>query len=98
MWIKDYGFDGFRFDLMGILDTKTMNDLAKECQAIDSSVMIYGEGWNMPAIMPDEKKAMIANHNQMPAIAHFNDRFSRGIKGSPFETELYLYRLWIRLY
>lgn len=88
MWIKDYGFDGFRFDLMGILDITTMNEIVTECQAIDSSVMVYGEGWNMPAIMPEDEKAMMFNNDKMPKIAHFNDRFSRGIKGSPFETEL----------
>lgn len=88
MWVKEYGFDGFRFDLMGILDTETMNQLTDECQAIDSSVMVYGEGWNMPSIMPEEAKAMMFNNEKMPKIAHFNDRFGRGIKGSPFETEM----------
>lgn len=88
MWIKEYGFDGFRFDLMGILDTETMNTVVTECQAIDPSVMVYGEGWNMPSLMPEEKKAMMFNNEKMPRIAHFNDRFGRGIKGSPFEYEL----------
>lgn len=88
MWIRDYGFDGFRFDLMGILDIDTMNQLTEECQAIDSSVMVYGEGWNMPTLMDDELKAMMFNNEKMPKIAHFNDQFGRGIKGSPFETEM----------
>lgn len=88
MWIRDYGFDGFRFDLMGIIDIETMNQIVEECQAIDSSVMIYGEGWNMPTLMDDELKAMMFNNEKMPKIAHFNDRFGRGIKGSPFETEM----------
>ncbi|MDB8566191.1 type I pullulanase [Turicibacter sanguinis] len=88
MWVRDYGFDGFRFDLMGILDIETMNQLTEECQAIDASVMVYGEGWNMPTLMDDELKAMMFNNDKMPNIAHFNDRFGRGIKGSPFETEL----------
>lgn len=88
MWIRDYGFDGFRFDLMGILDIDTMNQIVDECQAIDSSVMVYGEGWNMPTLMDDELKAMMFNNDKMPKIAHFNDRFGRGIKGSPFETEM----------
>ncbi len=88
MWVKEYGFDGFRFDLMGILDTETMNTVVTECQAIDPSVMVYGEGWNMPSLMPEEKKAMMFNNEKMPRIAHFNDRFGRGIKGSPFEDEL----------
>lgn len=88
MWIRDYGFDGFRFDLMGILDIETMNQLVDECQAIDSSVMVYGEGWNMPTLMDDDLKAMMFNNEKMPKIAHFNDRFGREIKGSPFETEM----------
>ncbi|MGL4337036.1 MAG: type I pullulanase [Turicibacter sp.] len=88
MWVRDYGYDGFRFDLMGILDVDTMNELTDVCQDIDSSVMVYGEGWNMPSIMPEEAKAMMYNNKKMPKIAHFNDQYGRGIKGSPFETEM----------
>jgi len=88
MWIQNYGVDGFRFDLMGILDIETMNLIATECQALDASVMIYGEGWNMPSLTPDSLKATIENHEKMPTVAHFNDQFRRSIKGSPFETEL----------
>ncbi|HAX72024.1 MAG TPA: type I pullulanase [Firmicutes bacterium] len=88
MWVSDYGFDGFRFDLMGILDIETMNELTEACLAIDSSVMVYGEGWNMPTLMDDELKAMMFNNKKMPNIAHFNDQFGRGIKGSPFEHEM----------
>ena len=88
MWVRDYGVDGFRFDLMGILDTETMNLITKECQSIDSSVMVYGEGWNMPTLMEDHLKATMDNHHKMPNIGHFNDQFGRSVKGSPFETEL----------
>jgi len=88
MWVRDYGVDGFRFDLMGILDIETMNQVTKECQTLDPSVMIYGEGWNMPTLMADDLKATMENHSKLPAIAHFNDQFSRSVKGSPFETEL----------
>ncbi len=88
MWVRDYGFDGFRFDLMGILDVHTMNTLTSACQAIDSSVMVYGEGWNMPTLMAEDLKATMFNHAAMPHVAHFNDQYGRGIKGSPFEDEM----------
>ena len=29
-WLTEYNVDGFRFDLMGILDVETMNELEKE--------------------------------------------------------------------
>ena len=88
MWIEEYGFDGFRFDLMGILDLETMNRVAKECQKIDPNVMIYGEGWDMPTLMADDLKAMQDNSHQMPQVAHFNDRFRETIKGSTMEDEI----------
>ena len=88
MWVRDYGFDGFRFDLMGIVDVKTMNTLTDVCQAIDSSVMVYGEGWNMPTLLPEACRSTMFNYELMPKVAYFNDQFGRGLKGSPFEDEM----------
>ena len=44
-WIKEYHIDGFRFDLMGIHDIETMNEIRKAVSAGDPSIIIYGEGW-----------------------------------------------------
>ncbi len=82
MWIEDYGFDGFRFDLMGILDIDTMNAIAEQTLAIDPNAMIYGEGWNMPTFLEDDRKATMMNHAKMPNIAHFSDIFRDKIKGA----------------
>ncbi len=46
-WIDEYGIDGFRFDLMGILDVDTLNAVARLAKAKDPSFILYGEGWNM---------------------------------------------------
>ena len=67
-WHKVYGIDGFRFDLMGNLDVKTMNAI----RAALSDVVMYGEGWNMGASIPDSDKADQANEKQMPTIGTFN--------------------------
>ena len=67
-WHNVYGVDGFRFDLMGNLDVKTMQAIRA---ALPDCVM-YGEGWNMGASIPDSDKADQANEKQMPTIGSFN--------------------------
>ncbi|OOB77820.1 MAG: type I pullulanase [Epulopiscium sp. Nuni2H_MBin003] len=79
-WINIYGVDGFRFDLMGIIDIDTMNELRAKCDAIDSNILIYGEGWNMPSTLSEEKRASMYNQLKFPSIGHFNDRFRDNIK------------------
>ncbi len=45
-WAEEYDVDGFRFDLMGLIDIKTMTEITNEVKAeIDPSIMIYGEPW-----------------------------------------------------
>ncbi|MCI3007454.1 hypothetical protein FBD77_04845 [Clostridium butyricum] len=44
-WAKEYHIDGFRFDLMGLHDIETMHIIRKELDAIDPSILMYGEGW-----------------------------------------------------
>ena len=44
-WAKNYDIDGFRFDLMALLDSNTMNKLRAELTSIDPRIIMYGEGW-----------------------------------------------------
>nr|WP_318507948.1 type I pullulanase [Bacillus sp. T3] len=46
-WMKEYHVDGFRFDLMGILDIETMNLVRKTVDEIDETALIIGEGWDL---------------------------------------------------
>ena len=83
-WIKEYHIDGFRFDLMGIHDVETMNEIRKAVDAIDPSIYIYGEGW--AAQSPQyaaERLAMKANIYKMPGIAAFSDELRDALRG-PF--------------
>lgn len=80
-WMTLYHVDGYRFDLMGIIDIYTMNKIERECRAIDPSVMIYGEGWNLPTMLSDKDKAMNDNHVNMPNISFFNDVFRNTMRG-----------------
>ncbi len=44
-WVREYGVDGFRFDLMGLIDEETMERVAREVHEIDETLLIYGEPW-----------------------------------------------------
>jgi pullulanase len=82
-WAAEYHIDGFRFDLMGILDTETMKQIRSELDKIDSTIFIYGEGWtagNSP--YPSENRALKNNMKDLDRIAAFCDDLRDGIKGS----------------
>jgi pullulanase len=83
-WASEYRLGGFRFDLMGIHDVETMNQIRSAVSRIDPSFVIIGEGWNMGQEIPADIKANQLNAFQMPGIAHFNDGIRDGLKGSVF--------------
>ncbi|BBA93579.1 type I pullulanase [Streptococcus ruminantium] len=74
-WLELYGFDGFRFDLMGILDIETINQIQAELSAIHPNVYLYGEGWKMATGLEFEKLAHQYNAEQLPQISFFNDDY-----------------------
>ena len=80
-WTEEFGIDGLRFDLMGILDVNTMNRIDKVCREIKPDFMIYGEGWDMNTELKSEKKASILNSFKMENIAFFNDTYRDTLKG-----------------
>jgi len=85
-WAKEYHLDGFRFDLMGIHDIATMNEVAKTLKQINPSIIIYGEGWTAgDSPLPEEQRALKKNMVQMPQISAFSDDVRDGLKGSVFE-------------
>lgn len=44
-WINDYNIDGFRFDLMGLIDVDTMKEIVKLSNEVNDNILIYGEPW-----------------------------------------------------
>ncbi|NCB66995.1 MAG: type I pullulanase, partial [Bacilli bacterium] len=72
-WAKNFHMDGFRFDLMGIHDVETMNEIRIALDAIDPSIIVLGEGWNLNTNLPPSEKAVQQNADRMPGVAHFND-------------------------
>ena len=86
-WINEYHIDGFRFDLMGVHDIETMNQIRQMVDAIDPTIYIYGEGWSAGSCAyPQEQLAMKAHINRMPGIAAFSDEIRDALRG-PFSDD-----------
>lgn len=79
--VNIYDIDGLRFDLMGILDIKTVNMLNDELKGIKRDFLMYGEGWHMGDIVPDNKKASMYNLDKMPEFMFFNSFYRDVLKG-----------------
>lgn len=86
-WIDEYHIDGFRFDLMGVHDIETMQQIRAEVNKIDPSIYIYGEGWSAGSCAyPVDKLAMKANAQQLNGIAAFSDDMRDALRG-PFSHD-----------
>ena len=86
-WATEYHIDGFRFDLMGIHDIETMNDIRAELNKINPDILVYGEGWSAGSCAyPEAKRAVKAHISQMPGIAAFSDEMRDALRG-PFSDD-----------
>ena len=87
-WTKEYHIDGFRFDLMGIHDIETMNNVADAVLKLNPDALLYGEGWTAgDSPLPEEKRALKKHMQQLPKIAAFNDDLRDGLKGTVFDDQ-----------
>ncbi len=81
-WANEYHVDGFRFDLMAIHDTETMDRVAAELKKINPSIFVYGEGWTAgDSPLPAERRALKENVAKMEGIAVFSDDIRDAVKG-----------------
>ena len=86
-WIDEYHIDGFRFDLMGVHDIETMQQIRAVVNKIDPSIYIYGEGWSAGSCAyPVDKLAMKANTQQLNGIGAFSDDMRDALRG-PFSDD-----------
>ena len=85
-WAKEYHLDGFRFDLMGVHDIETMNEISTSLHKIDPTIFIYGEGWTAgSSTMAEDKRAVKKNTYQLNKIAAFSDDLRDALRG-PFSN------------
>jgi pullulanase len=81
-WATEYGVDGFRFDLMGLIDRQTMSELTKELkEEVDPSILIYGEPWTGGSTSLDAAFQNFKGTQKDQGYAVFNDNIRGAIKG-----------------
>jgi pullulanase len=81
-WAKEYNVDGFRFDLMGLIDTETMRQLTETVRKdVDRSIIIYGEPWLAGASPLPSGERTVTGVQKGLDFAVFNDRMRNAIKG-----------------
>lgn len=87
-WADEYHIDGFRFDLVGLLDVDTINEVVEEVHKTHPDVIFYGEGWSLTTTVTKEnvELATQTNSSLTPGFAYFNDTIRDGLKGSVFDT------------
>jgi pullulanase len=77
-WTEFYGFDGYRFDLMGLIDVHTIETVIADLKQLKPDIMIYGEPWAAGASpLPPLNKGGQRNKG----FSVFNDDFRDAIKG-----------------
>lgn len=91
-WAREYHLDGFRFDLMGLIDVQTMNMVRASLDRLPGgeSILMYGEPWaagptnTLPGTELANKEGLRYLNTR---IGHFCDRTRDAIKGHVFYME-----------
>ncbi len=80
-WTREYGIDGYRFDLMALIDQETVRQIERELRAINPGIILFGEPWTAGASSLPDKSDKTAIR-ELP-VGAFNDNFRNALKGSP---------------
>ncbi len=83
-WLEEYKLGGFRFDLMGLHDTSTMQKVHDNLKEIEPNSIVYGEPWTAgttPATDAGVELAVQSNISKMTGVAAFNDQLRNSAKG-----------------
>ena len=83
-----FGADGFRFDLMGIIDRETIAQAYERLSKNDPDILLYGEGWDMPTCLPSDLKTTQSNAKTLPQIGFFSDFYRDISKGGTPKDKL----------
>ena len=82
--VETFDIDGFRFDLLGLIDLETSQEIVKLVKGLKPDALLYGEGWDMMTGLSKDRKTCSDNAHQIPEMGFFNDKFRDIVKGSTF--------------
>ncbi len=83
-WVREYKVDGFRFDLMGLIDLDAVSELVGELRKVKPDILIYGEPWTAGTT---PVRGVTKGSQRSRGFSVFNDNFRDAIKGSVFSLE-----------
>ncbi len=85
-WAREFQIDGFRFDLMALIDKNTILLALEALREVDPEILIYGEPWMGGLSTLPEVDRVYKGSQCGQGFSLFNDDFRDAIKGDNDST------------
>lgn len=80
-WQREYMVDGFRFDLMALIDRGTIELAVKKLREVNPYTIIYGEPWTGARSSLDISMQTLWSYSGKSDFALFNESYRNAIRG-----------------
>ncbi len=88
-WASEFKLGGYRFDLMGLHDKDTMEEIAANLKNVNEDIVVYGEPWTGGTTPLSSSVQCVTNNiANVDGVGAFNDAIRDAIKGSVFDSNV----------